>query len=75
MADAKPDRYDMSELPDKLPGPSRTETIYASHLARYRACVTPSAEAQIRLSAASKTTVDREGDGRIREELKSLGGR
>jgi len=26
-------------------------------------------------SAASETTVDREGDGRIREELESLGGR
>jgi len=29
----------------------------------------------IRLSAASGMTVDREGDGRIREELESLGGR
>jgi len=34
-----------------------------------------SAEAQIHLSTASETTVDREGDGRIREGLESLGGR
>ena len=32
-------------------------------------------ELTIYLSAASGTTVDREGDGRIREELESLGGR
>ena len=34
-----------------------------------------STEVQIRLSAASGTTVDREGDGRIRKGLESLGGR
>ena len=74
-ADTEPDRYDMNELPGKPPGPSRTETIYASHLACCRACVAPSAEAQICLSATSEMTVDWEGDGRIREEFKSLGGR
>jgi len=75
LADAEPDRYDKTEPPGKPPGPSRTETIYASRLARRQACVAPSAEAQIRLRAASETTVDREGDRRIREELESLGGR
>jgi len=75
LADAEPDLYDTSELPGKPLGPSRTETIYASHLARRRAYIAPSAEAQIRLSVASETTVDQEGDGRIREGLESLGGR
>ena len=65
----EPDRYDTSEPPGKPLGPSRTETIYASPLAHRRACVTPSTEAQIRPSTASGMTVDREGDGRIREEL------
>jgi len=75
LADAQLDQYDTSEPLGKLLGPSLTETIYASHLARRRACVAPSAEAQIRLSAASELTVGREGGGRICEELKSLGGR
>jgi len=75
LADTEPDQYDTSEPPGKPPGPSRTEMIYASRQARHRACVTPSAKAQIRLSAASEMTVDREGDGRISEELASLGGR
>ena len=39
-------------------------------LGRPRACVKRTAAI-----LTSRTTVDREGDGRIREELKSLGGR
>jgi len=39
------------------------------------ACAERSTKARIRPSAASGTTFDREGDGRIREELESLGRR
>ena len=54
----EPDRYNTSKPPGKPPGPSRAETIYASRLARRRACVAPSTEALMHLSAASETTVD-----------------
>jgi len=37
----------------------QTETIYASRRAHFQACAATSAEAQIHLSTASQTTVDR----------------